>query len=133
MDSFPVEIGKCGVNCALTSCFRTGRCKGCGSEDTNQKRISKWKCKIRACVSEKNLHHCGECPEFPCRIRSSLDSRYLKTYSIDLARNISLLRDQGPDKWLEEQKRNHTCRVCGDMVNPYSRECYGCGEKSSLD
>lgn len=133
MDSFPVEIGKCGVNCSLTSCFRTGRCKGCSSEDKNQMRISKWKCKIRACVSEKHLHHCGECPEFPCRLRSSLDSRYLKTYLIDLAQNISLLRALGPGEWLEEQKRSHTCRACGDLINPYSRECYGCGEKSSPD
>lgn len=133
MDSFPVEIGKCGVNCSLTSCYRTGRCKGCGSEDRNQKRVSKWKCKIRACVSEKNLHHCGECQEFSCQLRSSLDSRYLKTYSIDLIENISLLCNSGPDGWLEEQKRIHTCRVCGDMVNPYSRACYGCGEKSSPD
>lgn len=133
MDFFPVEIGKCGVNCSLTSCFRSGRCKGCGSEDTNQKRTSKWKCKIRVCVSENNLHHCGECKEYPCRLRSTLDTRYLKKYSIDLNENIRLLCDLGPDAWLERERNNHTCRVCGDIVNPYSQECYGCGEKSSSD
>jgi hypothetical protein len=44
-----------------------------------------------------------------------------------------LLRALGPDRWLEEQTRIHTCPVCGDMVNPYSGECYGCGERASPD
>lgn len=89
-----------------------------GSEDSNQKRTSKWKCKIRVCVFEKNLHHCGECHEYPCRLRSILDSRYLKKYSIDLNDNIRFLCDMGPDIWLERQKNYHTCPVCGDMINP---------------
>lgn len=44
-----------------------------------------------------------------------------------------MLRIQGPDVWLEEQKKSHTCKVCGNVVNPYSQECYGCGEKFSSE
>ena len=122
----PDTIGMCGVDCALTSCFRSGRCHGCHSEDPNQKRTSKWKCRIRTCVIGKGLNHCGECGEFPCLIRKSLDKRYLGTYRINLQDNIRLLTELGPEEWAEQSRTRHTCPSCGGCIDPYNRTCYEC-------
>jgi rRNA maturation protein Nop10 len=79
------------------------------------------------CVLEKQLDHCGECPEFPCSIRKSLDKRYLSKYRIDLQENIRELSALGPDEWLMEQRTRHSCPSCGECVDPYIRRCNGCG------
>jgi hypothetical protein len=95
-EPFPDSVGMCGVNCALASCFRTGTCLGCRSENPVQKRKSKWKCRIRNCVLSKQLDHCGECAEFPCEIRRRLDKTYGEKYGIDLPANIRMLFETGP-------------------------------------
>lgn len=130
---FPDTIGMCGVDCALASCYRTGRCHGCRSANTNQKRVSKWNCKIRSCVLEKNLDHCGECGEFPCATRRHLDTNYRKRYGIDLRENCRELAGAGPAGWVRWSRGRYTCPACGDVVDPYKRTCYRCGTAAGKD
>jgi hypothetical protein len=129
---FPDTIGMCGVDCALTSCYRGGRCHGCRSENQNQKRTSKWKCHIRTCVTERGLTHCGECGEFPCRTRGHLDTGYRKKYRIDLQENCRQLSAIGPETWVRQSRKNNTCPACGECIDPYKRTCYGCGTTVTL-
>ncbi len=124
----PDPVGMCGVNCALAPCFRSGRCNGCHSDNPVQKRTSKWSCRIRRCVLERGLVHCGECPEFPCSIRKSLENRYLSKYRIDLRENIREISALGPDEWLRKQLSDNSCPSCGECADHYSQTCYGCGK-----
>ncbi|WAC05058.1 MAG: DUF3795 domain-containing protein [Methanoregula sp.] len=121
-------IGMCGVYCSLASCFRTGRCRGCWSDNPRQPRTSKWKCRIRTCVLERRLNHCGKCKEFPCSIRRNLDKRYLDAYCIDLQENCRLLAEIGPEEWVQQSRLKHMCPSCGECIDPYKRTCYGCGK-----
>jgi hypothetical protein len=127
-EPYPDSVGMCGVNCALASCFRTGTCRGCRSENPAQKRKSKWKCPIRTCVLSKQLAHCGECAEFPCTIRRRLDKTYREKYGIDLPANILALVEVGPTVWCAHQQSEFTCPACGGTVDPYKRTCYECGK-----
>ncbi len=122
----------CGVNCAPASCFRTGTCLGCRSENPVQKRTSKWKCRIRNCVLSKQLDHCGECDEFPCAIRRRLDRTYMEKYGIDLPANINALAEVGPAVWCARQQSAYTCLSCGGTVDPYKHACYECGKPVEL-
>jgi len=126
---FTDTIGMCGVDCALASCYREGRCYGCRSENSHQKRNAKWKCRIRTCALERGLSHCGECNEFPCPIRKNLDTNYQKKYHIDLQENCRRLSAIGPDAWTRHSREAHTCPACGECVDPYKRTCYGCGKR----
>ncbi|MDD1718423.1 MAG: DUF3795 domain-containing protein [Methanoregulaceae archaeon] len=125
-ESFPDAFGMCGVCCALAPCYRLGRCRGCNSDIRDQPRTSKFRCRIRTCVRERNLRHCGGCTEFPCRIRSGLEKRYLEKYGIDLRENIREITNSGPDQWMVDHMKMFTCPSCGDLVSPYTRECYSC-------
>ncbi|NMB79014.1 MAG: DUF3795 domain-containing protein [Methanomicrobiales archaeon] len=126
--SFADTIGMCGVDCALTSCYREGRCHGCRSDNPHQKRTSKWKCHIRSCVQDRKLSHCGECTAFPCPTRKNLDANYRKKYQIDLQENCRLLIKDGPEEWMSNSQEKYTCPACGECVDPYKRTCYGCGK-----
>jgi hypothetical protein len=126
-DPLPDTLGMCGVYCAAGPCIRKMTCKGCGSDDPRQRRVAKWRCKIRICVREKHLRHCGECKEFPCTMRRSLDRRYLDRYGIDLQDNIRKLAELGPDRWIAFHRKTFTCPKCGDVISPYTRACYSCG------
>ena len=127
LETYPDSVGMCGVNCAPASCYRNGTCLGCRSGNHDQKRISKWKCRIRTCVLTKNLGHCGECEEFPCAIRRRLDKKYRENYGIDLHTNIRVLTRIGPAGWCLRQQSEYTCPVCKGTIDPYKHTCYECG------
>jgi hypothetical protein len=118
----------CGVNCALAPCYRTGTCLGCRSDNHDQKRISKWKCRIRTCVLSKNLEHCGECEEVPCATRRRPDKNYREKYGIDLLVQTRDLSDLGPVRWCLRQQSENRCSDCGGTVDPYKHTCYVCGK-----
>lgn len=60
---------RCGVCC--DSCERRDKvaCKGC----LNMKGPF-WGgvCEVKVCCEEKKMEHCGVCPEFPCKMLSSM-------------------------------------------------------------
>jgi len=53
----------CGLLCVELPCRKQFNCAGCVNIATPA-----WgSCKIKSCCEAKNLPHCGQCPEFPCR------------------------------------------------------------------
>ena len=124
------KAGMCGVYCGGCPAYRK-RCVGCRSEEQGslQKRTSKWSCKIRTCVKEKQLHHCGECETLPCSRRRRLDERYLGRYSINLVENCRVLQASGADGWVARQLKKYTCPHCGRSFSPYDHRCLGCHPK----
>jgi hypothetical protein len=120
------EVSLCGVFCGGCPAFHKKRCHGCRSENKNQPRISKWKCKLRNCVISKNLISCHECEEFPCKKRNYLVKRYKEKYTIDLNTNITLLANLGINRWLKAQHEKYLCKHCGGTCSPYTGKCLNC-------
>jgi hypothetical protein len=134
MGRIPDAMGPCGVYCGACPSF--GRtCRGCGSEDRDQKRTSKWGCKLRrCCFDQRGLDLCVECDEFPCRKYIAKlpgshpdDPRF--AYRREAIDNLGRVREVGPDVWLEEQASRWRCPGCGGRVAFYHYTCIECGNQ----
>lgn len=121
-------ISYCGVFCEGCSSFQAKRCKGCGSQDHNQPRISKWKCKIRNCCLDHSIRNCAECSEFPCTLRKRIEKLYIQSYQIDLQENVRQIKEVGFSGWMQQQYDRYQCQKCGGIISPYTKKCYSCQE-----
>lgn len=128
------ELAPCGVFCGACPSF--GRsCLGCPSEDQNQKRISKWSCKIRSCCYENmNLNYCIRCAEFPCkRIKKKLLETHVEdprfSYRHEVTRIFPKLLELGEEQYYKYQKSRWICPVCEGRVIFYEYICVACGLK----
>jgi hypothetical protein len=132
MQTIPDSLAPCGVYCEACPSFIIS-CKGCRSENKNQKRKSKWDCKIRICCLEKKSYNfCYECKEFPCKdfskklIKShSGDKKY--QYRHELPNNLERIKKIGIEKWLKEQKTKWQCPKCSGIIKFYHYKCSECG------
>jgi len=72
------NISVCGIDCAV-ACIECNKheelknnpCKGCNAMEGKlfwTKFLGLDTCPIYVCVKEKQLKHCGECAELPCKI-----------------------------------------------------------------
>ena len=132
MGRIPDEMGPCGVFCG--ACPSQGRtCKGCGSEDREQQRTSKWGCKIRRCChTDRDLDHCGLCEEHPCGLVEAKllrphpdDPRY--QYRRAALASIGVLRAVGVRGWLAGEEARWRCPDCGGRVHFHAYVCSSCG------
>ena len=130
----PDSIAPCGVYCEACPSFKTS-CNGCGSENKNQKRKSKWSCKIRVCCFKKNnFSFCYECERFPCKEYSKKLSESHKEdkkyqYRHELPKNLMRIKKIGIEKWLKEQKVRWQCPNCSGKIKFYYYKCSDCGFK----
>jgi hypothetical protein len=136
MQRIPDSLGPCGVYCGACPSFEVS-CNGCGSENKNQKRKSKWGCKIRVCCfEEKNFSFCYECEEFPCQVHRKLseshkgDERY--QYRRELPSNLKRIKQIGIQEWLKEQKARWQCPRCSGTIKFYHYKCSDCGLKKQV-
>lgn len=124
------DLAPCGVFCGACPSYNNS-CKGCASEDTNQKRISKWGCKIRNCCFDlKNLDFCIECGEFPCKIfNKKLLKTHLQdpkfTYRFEIPSVFRNLKTMGIEKFHEFQVQRWKCE-CGGTILFYEYKCNKC-------
>jgi len=129
------ELAPCGVFCGACPSYND-TCLGCASESKEQKRTSKWGCKIRKCcykIEEKN--YCIECDKFPCKkIKTKLldshkgDVRF--KYRHEIPEIFIKMRDMKIEDYLEYQKKRWTCPQCGGIINFYKYQCSKCGQKN---
>ncbi len=127
-----IELAPCGVFCGACPSF--GRsCMGCPSEDTNQKRVSKWSCKIRGCCYEAmNLDYCIYCAEFPCKKMTDKllashvgDPRF--AYRHEVISIFPKLLQLGEERYHQYQKNRWICPSCAGRVLFYEYRCVDCG------
>ena len=131
------ELAPCGVFCGACPSFDK-TCKGCASEDKNQKRQSKFSCKIRdCCYSEKHLDFCIACDQYPCKKINkriiephSDDPRY--TYRHEIPAIFAKLKTMDLDDYLEFQKRRWQCNSCEGTVQFYHYKCGTCEKKQMI-
>lgn len=132
------ELAPCGVYCGACPSFNK-TCKGCASEDRNQKRQSKFSCEIRiCCYEEKGLDFCIECNQYPCKkIKKKFinshpdDPKY--TYRHETPAVIAKLKTMGLDDFLEFQKKRWQCKSCEGTVQFYHYKCDTCEKERMIE
>ena len=132
------RMGPCGVYCGACPSYGIS-CQGCGSENrVNQKRRSKWGCKIRKCCFEtKKVEFCNQCDEFPCKTyRKKLtdshpgDKRF--AYRHELIDSLASIKEIGVDDWLVKQEAKWRCPQCGGTIRFYKYACPICSYEKRL-
>ncbi len=137
MNQRPNELAPCGVFCAACPSFNT-TCAGCASDSKEQRRTSKWGCRIRDCcynIEEKDF--CIDCSKFPCvRNRKKLldthpgDPKF--RYRHEIPEIFTKMKEMGIDNYLEYQRRRWSCPYCGEMVHFYHYKCSECGKEVTV-
>jgi hypothetical protein len=130
----PPELAPCGVFCG--ACPSLGKsCHGCASQNQDQKRKTKWACKIRVCCYEqKKFSFCVQCDDFPCKIYHNKllkahqgDPKY--KYRHEIPTIILQQYDDDLSIFLERQKKRWQCPDCGGTIYFYHYICDTCGKK----
>jgi len=135
----------CGIYCGACSIAAYGRagridsftaclgsvpkgelvCRGCKSDKVYAGcRV----CMFRGCVAEKGVAHCVECADYPC----AMYKRWQGAASIlphvgEAAASLDAIGRDGPDAWLEAQKKRWSCPDCGEPFSWYAAKCGNCG------
>jgi len=128
------KLAPCGVFCGACPSYKK-TCLGCISESKEQKRTSKWSCKVRkCCYSIENKNYCIECNYFPCKkIKNKLIDTHPKDikykYRHEIPEIFVKMREMGIDDYLQFQKERWTCASCGGVIHFYKYKCSKCGKK----
>jgi len=132
--NIPAELAPCGVFCGACPSFGKS-CEGCPTEDTKQKRKSKWTCKIRnCCYFTQDIDFCFKCSEFPCKeLKRKLinshpeDPRF--QYRHEILKNFEKLSELGIKDYLEYQDKKWECPSCKGRVHWYYYRCSQCNKE----
>ena len=131
------ELAPCGVYCGACPSFNKS-CKGCSSSDKNQKRKSKFNCRIRTCCYQtKHLNYCVECDSFPCpTINKKLLRTHLGkpqfTYRHEIVEIVKNMKTMGLKNYSAFQKQRWQCKLCGGTVQFYYYKCNTCGQEQMV-
>lgn len=139
-DNQPIDLtSPCGVYCgACPSYIIRESCYGCRPEDRSQKRISKWRCKIRQCCLDKNkFAFCYQCDDFPCQILVKFQKYHLgDKRSYHRAKSIGNLKqisELGINSWLKQQQEIWRCPECNGRLVFYEFRCVDCDYRLGIE
>ena len=62
----------------------------------------------------------------PCENLDHLDRRYRSHYDMSVVENIREIKENGIEKFLENQEEKYSCPECGDVVSVHNGKCYTC-------
>lgn len=125
-------IAPCGMNCGICIAFfgytmsgkrRKHACSSCWSRERLCAFIKK-ECEK---VASKQLHYCFECNDFPCEQLQQLDSRYRQRFGMSMIDNLKNIKENGMEKFLQEQEEKYKCPKCGGVICVHNGKCYSCG------
>lgn len=104
---------KCGIDCGKCKLKDEYGCLGC-----DKMSIGYWgeKCEIKQCCEDKELEHCGICPEFPCELL--LDISYDTDMGDDGERllNLKKMADVKREKKEKREKNYLLGASLGGMI-----------------
>jgi hypothetical protein len=96
-------------------------CPGCRLENQCEP------CGIRDCARDKKIEYCSFCDDFPCEKLINFNNDG-KPHHAECIANLNLLKNIGPEKWLELQRKKWTCE-CNTRYSWYLKECRRCAVK----
>jgi hypothetical protein len=101
------------------------KCQGCKSDEIF---IVCRICKIRECAINKNVEHCSDCGEYPCKIYSEWNKNQVFMPHIkDVRDNLENIKEVGTNQWILDQEKRWKCQKCGKSFSWYSTSCDSCG------
>jgi len=127
-------IAPCGINCGICSAYlaysrnipkkrgKISHCIGCRPRD-KQCAYLKGNCEI---LRENKVDFCFECKNFPCNRLKHIDERYRNDFNMSLIENLYEIKNEGVDKFLENQKEKYKCSKCGGVICVHNKKCYDC-------
>ena len=98
LKNYTGRIPACGVFCGGCPTF-TREKNPCPGAEINRKRCESCTT-FYLCCKDKNISHCFQCTDFPCKKFKAFSKRWLK-YGQDFIVNQKLLKDRGIDGFLE--------------------------------
>lgn len=86
-------------------------CGGCKS-DTIYAGCSN--CSLRRCACKKDIEHCIDCVDFPCKSYSTWQTvaKFLP-HTHETASSLKVIKSNGVDYWLDANRRRWSCPECG--------------------
>jgi len=87
-------------------------------------------CKIKDCVKARDLSYCYACSDYPCKLIKNLENSYKKRYQASLMENSEIVKNQGLEVFMEQQKKKYTCSTCGGVISIHDKACSDCQEKA---
>ena len=129
----PEMIAPCGLDCSI--CKRAHDketpCPGCSGPDGNKPAFCSEKCGIILCAKRKENGYkfCDECLDYPCEDVKEKEKRYTSKYPLyeSPAKNLRDIRELGMEKFLENERKQWTCKECGGVISVHSGACTACG------
>lgn len=138
MNSFDLSssqlIAPCGINCGICLAYLRdkNRCEGCRGED-NKKCNHCSVCNIKNCehLSITESKFCYDCSKYPCTRIKHLDKRYRTKYKMSVIDNLQLVKDYGPEKFIQLEKVKWECKNCGGTICVHRGYCLNCHDISN--
>ena len=129
------RIAPCGLDCSICgrALAETDPCPGCRGPNENKPEFCAKKCGIILCRKriENKYVYCDECPDYPCADVMEKENRYTSQYPMveSPLKNVRDIRESGMEKFLENERRQWTCRECGQVICVHTGICSGCGKQ----
>lgn len=134
-NSFKQElVAPCGMNCNVCSGYlglqynvknqgiRISYCLSCRPRD-KKCAVLKKRCKR---LMNHTVQYCYECPEYPCDKLRDIDTRYKTLFRMSLLENLTDIKENGIEKFIETQKEKWRCPTCGGVICCHNGLCYQC-------
>ena len=102
-------------------------CDGCLSA---RRSIFCRECPIRACVQQKELEGCHQCPDFSC---SLIDQFPLPVGKSVILRAVPYRRARGTEQWVLAEEQRYHCPECGQRLFRGARQCRHCHAPVDVD
>lgn len=125
-------IAPCGLNCALCTRHlqKESPCPGCSGPDEQKPDCCRIRCRIVSCRIRRTLEDgfCDACEKYPCADVMEKELRYTSTYPMietPLA-NLSFIRQNGMDAFLELEKERWSCPACRGVICVHDGVCASC-------
>lgn len=100
------HIAACGLFCSSCGKFKREKCEGCQSKPGFSR------CLVRACVVEKGITTCAECPDFAAprdyrecpKLNNFMSKIFSFVFRSDRIGALTLLRDEGTEAYLATKR-----------------------------
>jgi len=128
-------IAPCGMNCGICSGYlafkhnvkdkaiRMPYCIGCRPRHKKCAFLKKG-CDL---LLNGQLEYCYQCDDFPCKRLCHLDTRYQTLFRMSMVENLEYIKDNGIEKFLEEEEERWKCPQCGATICCHNGICFNCG------
>jgi hypothetical protein len=128
-------IAPCGMNCKICSGYLAQKndvkskgvgipyCIGCRPRDKKCAFLKK-QCVL---IMENKVRFCYECKNFPCDRLKKIDKRYRSRYRMSMIDNLNFIKENGIEKFLENENKKWKCPNCGGIISCHNGICFECG------